>query len=613
MKKKIIPIILTGMVLLTACGNSIEEYDTGIDPSGVIVNDEELCIDANNLYEDIMNTKFPDRRVAENSLFVTGSTAVGSNTEPIVLKPEILDDKKTKDVDESAGFVAGVYDFEKSFARRKAEDKYDFKYTGDIEKDVETLLSYYTTENTLALDEGWNNFSTDVTDVLAEVTGVKFETKKEKDDSGNKVEKKVLHVDFKTYSKDDSDPKTRKKSSGTESVYDESSAAYTFCENAIKYILLAPEYIDNIDTIEIKCEGFAAMTYSRKNIYCTYAISNGSLYQTWNGVLDQAILNGDTTIDILKKADISTSITYEQLDEMSETLYYDKDGNLVEESELQNSRLGDKSSEATSETSTEEAAPVEAVAEVSTEAPAEATTEASTAPVEKESVTTVDKTAWNLSPEAVKKIAEDYSLEYKEEESEDVSTDSIKAMAYTATSVDGNIAVGLVETPEGYKDYLASGDAGMSVKFGADVTDAEAYYGTMTPFFALMATDYNIGYINMESDEVTKELVDALNPLYGKMSGTNSVTGKEGYTYILMATKDNYILTVTTPVNDDATFDGIAAEFGITIDHDAIKPNTNTMSNNVGAETDASTSVSSEEITDSTDANKGGVGDIINN
>ncbi len=449
MKKKLIPIILTGMVLLTACGNKVEEYDTGIDPSGVIVNDEELCIDANNLYEDIMDTKFPDRRVAENSLFVTGSTAVGSNTEPIVLKPEIVDDKKTKDVDESAGFVAGIYDFEKSFARRKAEDKYDFKYTGNIEEDVKTLLSYYTTENTLALDEGWNNFSTDVTDVLAEVTEVKYSTKKEKDDNGNSVEKKILHIDFKTYAKDDSDPKARKKSADTEKVYDESSAAYTFCENAIKYILLAPEYVDQIDTIEIKCEGFASMTYSRKNIYCTYAISNGYLYQSWNGVLDQAILNGDTTIDILKKADISTSLTYAQLDEMSETLYYDKDGNLVEESELQNSRLGDKSSEATSEASTEEAAPAEASTEASTEAPAEATTEVSTAPVEEEPVATVDKTTWNLSPEVVKKIAEDYSLEYKEEESADVSTDSIKAMTYTATSADGNIAVGLAETPEG--------------------------------------------------------------------------------------------------------------------------------------------------------------------
>ena len=60
-----------------------------------------------------------------------------------MLKPEIVDDKKTKDVDESAGFVAGIYDFEKSFARRKAEDKYDFKYTGNIEEDVKTLLSYY--------------------------------------------------------------------------------------------------------------------------------------------------------------------------------------------------------------------------------------------------------------------------------------------------------------------------------------------------------------------------------------------------------------------------------------------------------------------------------------
>ena len=108
-------------------------------------------------------------------------------------------------------------------------------------------------------------------------------------------------------------------------------------------------------------------------------------------------------------------------------------------------------------------------------------------------------------------------------------------------------------------------------------------------------------------------MVDAINPLYGKMSGTNSITGKEGYTYILMATKNNYILTITTPVNDDATFNTIAAKFGITIDHDSIKPNTTSIAPTMGAETDKSTSAGSEKTTASTDAKKGGVGDIIGN
>lgn len=166
----------------------------------------------------------------------------------------------------------------------------------------------------------------------------------------------------------------------------------------------------------------------------------------------------------------------------------------------------------------------------------------------------------DFSPERLKAFADLKGLDYSESEEEDIGNPDIVMKFYEATNSEANFSASIAEVPAGYKDYIMSGDSGMTIKYEDSVTDAESYLvvgGAMLTAFSEKAN-----YIEpTENPEVvTQSMVDAMNPIYVLM-GTED--GKE--TYILMATDKSYMLNLFVTVDNFSEFADVATFFGLTV------------------------------------------------
>lgn len=313
-----------------------EEPDPKLEPSGVTVNDEELNIYGKEAYEYTLQYMFPDSGEAESLLFADGHTVLYENHIPIVLKP-VPEEK------EYPPTAIGVYDFEKSLQRRFIEQQYDTYYTGDLVGDVEKVLTLFTgiekrgKKEEPDLDpsdaptiEGLNNFITANPSAIAITDSVEFKKGK---------------LDIKFHTVDVSDPDGSKQAEAEEndetwissSGYNESAAAYTYCEECIGYILMFPEYVEQIDEISIKGENFAPMHYNKDTLTCKYAMTEGKLYETWNGYLVEGdeVAEGDTVyipLEVLDPAEAEKRAKEEEMRSASYSLTDESDEKPAETS-----------------------------------------------------------------------------------------------------------------------------------------------------------------------------------------------------------------------------------------------------------------------------------------
>ena len=166
----------------------------------------------------------------------------------------------------------------------------------------------------------------------------------------------------------------------------------------------------------------------------------------------------------------------------------------------------------------------------------------------------------DFSPERLKAFADLKGFEYVESEEEDIGNPDIVMKFYEASNSKANISASVAEVPAGYKDYIMSGESGMTIQYEDSVTDPESYLivgGVMLTMFSEKAN-----YItpNENPEYVTQSMVDAMNPVYALMSTEG---GKE--TYMLMATDKNYMLNLGASVDGFSEFADMAAFFGLTI------------------------------------------------
>ena len=139
-------------------------------------------------------------------------------------------------------------------------------------------------------------------------------------------------------------------------------------------------------------------------------------------------------------------------------------------------------------------------------------------------------------------------------------------MIYSAYNSDAAYSASVAEVPEGYKDYLMSGDSGMTILYEDSVTDAESYLAFSGAMLAVFSEKAN--YIAQTDDEslITQDMINAMNPIYALMS---SEDGSE--TYMLMAVDGIYLLNMGATVDSFSEFAEIASFFGLTVSEDELQ------------------------------------------
>ena len=265
-KTKIIIAVLV-LVCVIVAGISFfpgtKKEDDPLDlPSSTEANGEVLSKRAEKAYNSILSNQFDDKEQALSAVIYQGKTVKGDECEDIVMIPD--SDK-------------GVYDFEKSPARRTLEKEFNIHYTGNVKDDIGAVLDLYTDSTDAGID-GLYNYEYLTKMAYAKVKGISLKNG-------------TLTIHFSTDDIQNKDSKRNdrmKTEEKTESAYNPSSAAYAFCEYCLDYILLFPEYTKDIDVIKIKGKGFAPMHCSKENMTCFYGAAGGNLYQEWKGALDEA-------------------------------------------------------------------------------------------------------------------------------------------------------------------------------------------------------------------------------------------------------------------------------------------------------------------------------------